>query len=71
MSESHCLCSEQPYQRFQGDAPGKFAEFVVDEHEARFPPRWRLRCGVCGTRWSVVLIPYGGIYGDFDWERVE
>jgi hypothetical protein len=26
---------------------------------------------VSGTRWSVVLIPYGGIYGDFDWERVE
>lgn len=71
MSSSRCLCSEQPHPNFQGDAPRKFPELIVDEHDEDFPPRWQLHCSRCGTRWSVALIPYGGIYGDFDWERVE
>lgn len=71
MTLPRCLCTDHPHQRFQGDSPTRYPELVVDVHEDRFPDRWHVHCRQCGTRWLVALVPYGGIYGDFDWERVD
>lgn len=70
VSSPSCLCLDHPWQRFQGDKPTCFPELVVEAHDDRFPPTWQVCCSRCGTRWSVALVPYGGIYGDFDWERI-
>lgn len=71
MTSPRCVCLEKPYQRFQGDSPVRFPELVVDAHDQEFPDTWRVHCRHCGTRWVVALVPYGGIYGDFDWERLD
>lgn len=66
-----CFCSEQTYARFQGDAPRAHPKLLVEAHDASYPDTWQLRCSVCGTRWQVDLIPSGGLYGDFEWERLD
>jgi hypothetical protein len=66
-----CLCQRNPHPSFQGDHPERFDELRVESHEPGHAPRWRVRCRVCGTAWTVVGIPGGGIYGDFDWQRIE
>ena len=71
MSAPRCICLDQPYRRFQGDSPARFPELVVDAHDDRFPDTWHVHCRHCGTHWSIALVPYGGIYGDCDWERVD
>jgi len=71
MSIDICVCRAPSHQRLSEDAPRDHPELVVESHNDKFPDVWLLRCSVCGTRWRVSLIPYGGIYGDFDWERMD
>ena len=70
-SSAACLCARQPHRHFYGDHPRDFPELIIDVTDAKDPPCWTLHCSHCGTRWKVCVIPYGGIYGDFDWERIE
>lgn len=70
MTALACFCAQHSNRSFQGDAPRRFPELSVLSHNDRFPDTWALQCSVCSTRWQVGLIPYGGIYGDFDWERL-
>ena len=65
-----CLCQDRPYQRFQGDAPERVTEIAVERADERFPADLTVRCTRCGTHWRVLQIPYGGIQGDYDWERL-
>jgi hypothetical protein len=73
MPDQHaaCLCTREPYRRFYGDHPRDFPEMVIDMADRKDPPCWILHCSHCGTGWKVSAIPYGGIYGDFEWERIE
>ncbi|MBK8069193.1 MAG: hypothetical protein IPK27_16665 [Rhodanobacteraceae bacterium] len=64
-----CICQDP--RGFLGDPPEKFAEIVIDRESGRFPAVIEVHCSVCGARWKVLQIPYGGIYGDFEWQRVE
>lgn len=71
MTTETCFCRAPRHHPLAQDAPRDHPELLVESHDARFPDVWRLRCPVCGSRWKVSLIPYGGIYGDFDWERLD
>lgn len=68
---SDCFCVRNPHRSLQGDRPDRHEELRVEAHESGHAPLWRLRCSACGQRWTVVGIPGGGIYGDFDWQRVD
>ncbi|MBL8244152.1 MAG: hypothetical protein JNL89_08180 [Rhodanobacteraceae bacterium] len=65
-----CICQD-PQRSFNSDPPEKFPDLVIDHEDARFPAVIEVHCRVCGTRWKVMQIPYGGIYGDFDWQRID
>ena len=68
---SNCSCPRTQGRRFQGDAPERHVELVEEQAWTDWPPRWRLRCPACQMRWLVSYIPGGGIYGDFDWARLD
>ena len=51
--------------------PRRSSRISIDREDARFPAVIEVHCRVCGTRWKVMQIPYGGIYGDFDWQRID
>lgn len=71
MTTGTCMCRAPCATRLSEDAPRDHPELLLESHDATFPDVWRLRCSVCGTRWQVCLIPYGGLYGDFDWTRLD
>ncbi len=66
-----CYCVRHPHRSLQGDHPDRNPELLVESHTSGHAPEWRLRCSHCGTNWRVIGIPGGGIYGDFDWERLD
>jgi len=66
-----CFCRRNPYARLQDDRPDRHPELRVESHSEGYVAEWRLRCSECGTAWRVNYIPGGGIYGDFDWERLD
>ena len=70
MTAPRCICLDKPYLRFQGDSPTRYPELIVDAHDDEFPATWRVHCSLSGSHWLVAQVPYGGIYGDFDWDRV-
>ena len=65
-----CVCSSESGVRLSEHGPSTFPELVIEAQDDRRFPTWDVRCAVCGTRWRVHVIPYGGIYGDFDWHRL-
>lgn len=64
-----CTCQLPDHPRFQGDRPDQHP-VLIEEIREEFPPSWIVSCRSCDRRWAVHAIPYGGIYGDFDWERL-
>ncbi len=70
MSEHACFCAGHPGTRFYGDDPGHIAGLEIIEDNGRFPATLRVRCRSCGGLWLVHQIPYGGIYGDFEWHSL-
>lgn len=71
MNQARCFCDDHPGGRFFGDDPLRVTEVEILEDNAVFPAILRVRCRSCAGEWRVEQIPYGGIYGDFDWRRVQ
>ena len=71
MTPPTCHCAPHPDARFYGDDPARFPELQVLEDNGRFPAHLRLQCSICLRLWQVDQIPYGGLYGDFEWRRLE
>lgn len=69
--DADCFCLRHPHRYLQGNHPERYPELLIQFHAAGHAPEWLVRCSRCETAWRIVGIPGGGIYGDFDWERLK
>lgn len=71
MTTEACYCRSEKAGRPYGDDPAKYPELVEESSNGRFPVSLVVRCRICGKVWQVDQIPYGGIYGDFEWQPID